>query len=267
MRCPLDGKRMRSCVEGGVVPKQIAKVGVVLLGALLLAVVCGVVVAPASDRFRLLKPTVSDVLFYSDDKVSIVFVMLPDYYRDLFERLFRDYKGIAFSMRNETSAAIAVNWDRSSITLPSGQSSGVTHEGVKYMSVGSSIPPTTIAPGAMLVDSAIPARSVHYSSTLHEWAILPMGIRTGSQFGLYLALDVGGAPADYYFVFEAVEVATAPAPALTFAPASKPTTAAPTAPGAPQISDDRLMFVLLGRITLLFVVLGFLGYLLDGAGI
>jgi len=27
------------------------------------------------------------------------------------------------------------------------------------------------------------------------------------------------------------------------------------------------MFVLLGRITLLFVVLGFLGYLLDGAGI
>lgn len=167
----------------------------VLGGALLLAVVVSVSVS--ADSFRLLEPTRSDSLSYSDRYIAISFQMRPGSW-DI------GYEGIGFTITNLSTQAISVNWDRTSITLPSGQTSNVMREGTRFMLSGTSTPPTTIPPGGKLSSSVIPSGNVYYSD---GWRIRSMGITSGSQFGLYLALDGVGIPSTYGFIFEGVEVA------------------------------------------------------------
>jgi hypothetical protein len=166
----------------------------VLGGLLLLAVVVSISVS--ADSFRLLEPARSDSLSYSDENIVVSFTMR-------FGSVY--YEGINFTITNRSTQAISVNWDLSSITLPSGQISNVAHAGTKYISAGSSTPPTTIPPGGTLSNFVIPSRNIYYYS--NGWSVQRMGITSGSQFGLYLVLD--GAPATsngYNFIFEAIEV-------------------------------------------------------------
>jgi hypothetical protein len=128
---------------------------------------------------------------------------------------FYAYQRISFTLTNNSEQAIEVDWDRSSIVLPGGQTSNVMHEGTKFISAGTSTPPTTIPPGGMLSDSVTPSRNVAYAD---GWYIKGMNIETGSQFGLYLALGGAGTPTGYNFVFEALEVAHSQ-PSLDMSPA------------------------------------------------
>ena len=170
--------------------KRIAVLGM----ALLMAVVVSVTVS--ADSFRLLQPARSNSLSYSDENILISFTMRP-------AELGIGYEGIGFTITNRSTQAIAVNWDRTSVALPSGQTSNVLHEGTKYMQAGASTPPTTIPPGGKLSDSVIPSRNISYSE---GWYVHGMNITTGSQFGLYLTLDGAGMSSPYNFVFEALEI-------------------------------------------------------------
>jgi len=113
------------------------------------------------------------------------------------------YEGISFMFNNNSSQAIAIDWNRTSITLPNGQTSNVIHEGIKFISAGSPLPPTTVPPGGKLYDSVIPTCNISYSE---GWYVQGMGITAGSQFGLYLVLDSDETPPAYNFVFEALEI-------------------------------------------------------------
>jgi len=169
----------------------------VALGWALLLVIAGSITVSAGT-FRLLQPVQSDLLSYSDANIKISFTMRPGEYGI-------GYEGISFTITNKSTHAIAVDWDRSSITTPNGQTSNVMHEGTLFISRSTSTPPTTIPPGGRLSDSALPTRNVFYSD---GWKLQSMAIKTGSRFGLYLALDDVGTTNGYNFAFEAVEVAS-----------------------------------------------------------
>jgi len=113
------------------------------------------------------------------------------------------YEGISFTITNKSSSAIAIDWNRSSMTLPDSQTSNVIHQGTKFISAGTTLPPTTIPPGGKLSDFVIPTLSIHY---LNGWYTSPMNMKAGSRFGVYLALDNAGTSSGYNFLFEAVEL-------------------------------------------------------------
>lgn len=109
-----------------------------VLACALLLVIGGSIVVYAGT-FRLLSPVQSDQLFYSDANITISFIMRPGKYGI-------GYEGISFTITNKCSHAIAVDWNRSSLTLPNGQISNVMHEGTLFISRGTTTPPTTIPP-------------------------------------------------------------------------------------------------------------------------
>jgi len=163
--------------------------------ALLLVIVASLTVS--ADTFRLLQPVQSDVLTYSDENITISFKMRPG-------ELGIGYSGISFTITNKSTQAIEVDWDRSSITLPDGQTSNVMHEATLFSQRGASTQPTTIPPSGKLSDSVIPTRNVSYYD---GWNIEYMAIKTGSQFGLYLTLNgLGTSSSGYNFTFEALDV-------------------------------------------------------------
>lgn len=176
-----------------------------VLACALLLVIGGSIVVYAGT-FRLLSPVQSDQLFYSDANITISFIMRPGKYGI-------GYEGISFTITNKCSHAIAVDWNRSSLTLPNGQISNVMHEGTLFISRGTTTPPTTIPPGGKLSDSAIPTRNVFY---MDGWEIHPMAIKSGSRFGLYLALDGIETTNGYNFTFEAVDVESEFSQTLSF---------------------------------------------------
>jgi len=169
---------------------------VALGGTLLLVIAASLAASAAAATFRILTPVRSDVLTYSDANITISFTMRLGSYGI-------GYSGISFTITNKSAKAIELDWDRSSVTLPDGQTSNVMHEGTLFIQRGTSTPPTTIPPGGKLSDSMIPSRNVYYSD---GWNIQSMGIKAGSQFGLYLALNGIGTSNSYNFTFEAVQV-------------------------------------------------------------
>lgn len=174
--------------------------------AILLVIVASLTVS--AGTFRLLQPVQSDVLTYSDENITISFRMRAGEYGI-------GYSGISFTVTNKSKQAIEVDWDRSSITLPSGQTSNVMHESTLFIQRGASTQPTTIPPNGKLSDSVIPSRNVSY---YEGWNVGSMGIMTGSQFGLYLTINgLGTSSSGYNFTFEAVEVASEGSQAINFA--------------------------------------------------
>ncbi|MHA1587465.1 MAG: hypothetical protein ACTSV9_01690 [Candidatus Thorarchaeota archaeon] len=176
-------------------PKSFLHRRLPLLGvAILLVIVASFIVS--ADTFRLLHPVQSDVLTYSDANITISFTMSVGDYGI-------GYKGIGFTITNKSEQAIALDWDRSSITLPNGQISNIMHEGILFIDRNATAPPTTIPPGGKLSDTAFPTRNVSYSD---GWHTQSMAIKSGSEFGLYLTLDGVESPGGYNFTFEAIEV-------------------------------------------------------------
>lgn len=148
-----------------------------------------------ADTFELISPVESDTLQFRDELIGIQFA---------FSREDGQYKRIAFSLGNLSDEAVAVDWNASSVTLPSGEASNVIHEGVRFMNSNTYIAPTTIPPRSWVTDSVIPTSSVKYSSS--DWRVLSMGIDEGDEFGIYLSLTVDGDSRGYAFRFKAVHI-------------------------------------------------------------
>lgn len=157
-----------------------------------------------ADRIELVAPAASEVLLFRDATFEVRFALA---------REEGTYKRIVFSLTNLTDSAIAVDWNRCSIVLPSGEASSVLHEGVRFMSAKDPTPPTTVPPASRLTESVIPTTSISYSSS-EGWRVAGLGLYTGATFGLYLSLDVGGETRGYNFRFAVQEYTMAPAQAV-----------------------------------------------------
>lgn len=168
---------------------------------LMLLTICASLVAavlPAhADAFELIAPIESSSLQFQDELIVIRF---------LFAKESGRYKRIVFRLVNISDTVIAIDWNGCSLTSPSGEASGVVHEGVRFMNVTDYIPPTTIPPGSRITDSAIPTSSVSYSSS-YGWTVGSMYLYEGAEFGLYLSLTVGEESRGYNFRFRVKELA------------------------------------------------------------
>lgn len=166
--------------------------------ALWMACALLVAVSPtaSADTFELISPVESHALQFHDELVEIRFALA---------REDGQYRRIAFSLTNLSQEAIAIDWNTSSVTLPSREASNVIHEGVRFMNINSYIAPTTVPPGSRVTNSVIPTSGIEYSSS--DWQILSMGIDEGDDFGIYLSLIVDGASRGYAFRFRAAEIA------------------------------------------------------------
>ncbi|MFC2099854.1 hypothetical protein ACFLSF_03390, partial [Candidatus Bipolaricaulota bacterium] len=147
--------------------------------------------AVSGDSFRLVAPVESEILEFRDESVEMTFA---------FPREDGYYRRISFTLGNLSSEPITIDWNRSSITLPSGEVSNVLHEGMEYAAAGSYAAPTTVPPGIKAVDSFSPTSNVKHTSG-DGWSLLPMRIRVGSEVGFYLAVTVDGVDRGYDFRF------------------------------------------------------------------
>ena len=156
-------------------------------------------VAAAAYDLDLVKPAYSKSPYYSDGRIQIVFAL-----RETSNG--RDQEGIAFTIRNLTNREIEIDWNRSSMWLPTGQMSGVIHEGVRFIQSNTYLPPTVIPAGRTLSDFVIPTRNITFSVT--GWQVRSLNLRSGSQLGLYLFIQGSSLPGGGYdFALQAASAA------------------------------------------------------------
>jgi hypothetical protein len=170
-----------------------------------------------ADAFRMVAPVESGALLFHDQCVQIQFN---------FTREDGYYRRIGFTMENLSSEPIAIDWNRSSITLPSGEASNVLHEGMDYADAGTHVALTTLPPGSRAVDAVIPTSHLQYSSA-EGWTLRPIRLTQRSELGFYLALSSRQGSWGYSFRFRALEIQN-PQPIAQFQ-------SEPTGPGALQV--------------------------------
>lgn len=141
-------------------------------------------------EFQMIEPIKSETLQFSDETISIDFSFPKED--------FGQHKRISFLLSNRTDQAISIIWDACSITLPSGQTSQVIHEGIRYMHKQEPMAPTTVPPGASIQESVIPTVNIYYSD---GWIVSSLELRNGSIIGLYLNLKIAEETRSYFFRF------------------------------------------------------------------
>lgn len=80
----------------------------------------------------------------------------------------KDYNAIRLSLQSK-SGTILILWDESSLRLPTGSSSGVMHEGVRFIDRQAPQAPTPVAPGATHTDVMVAKSTVWYGEYTKEW--------------------------------------------------------------------------------------------------
>jgi hypothetical protein len=149
-----------------------------------------------ADEFKLIAPVEDQSLRFQDGTILVQFSLAREQ---------GQYKRIAFALTNLSQEAVRIDWESSSIILPSGQASNVIHEGVRYINSDSYMAPTTLPTGSTVYDSVIPTDSLSYA-TSSGWKIRSMGLSSDAEFGLYLALVVDGAAVGYDFRFHVMDL-------------------------------------------------------------
>lgn len=161
------------------------------------AALVGVSMLPAlADSFRMIAPMESETLDFADDALAIAFT---------FSREDGYYRRIAVVVENVSEETLVIDWDTTTIVLPSGEASNVLREGMDYMFSATAISPTTVPPGTKIVDSLSPTARIDHTSS-DEWILLPMRVQTGSSIGLHLAIAVGDEARVYDFRFMATTI-------------------------------------------------------------
>ena len=168
--------------------------------------VLGVMTLPAlGDSFQLVAPMESEPLEFADDAMKIAFT---------FSREDGYYRRIAVTLENVSDDNLTIDWDASTIILPSGEASNVLREGMAYQDAGTAVAPTTLPPGTRVVDALSPTSRIEHTSS-DTWALLPMRIQAGSSLGLHLTIAVGEDAREYDFRFTATAI-TDPQPIAFF---------------------------------------------------
>jgi len=163
---------------------------------MLLALLVVATLAANGDSCRMTSPVDADTLRFSDESVMATFS---------FSREDGYYRRIGFTLENLSSDPITIDWDNSSITLPSNEASNVLREGMDYSDAGDSVAPTTVPPGTRVIDALCPTRNIEYTPP-DVWSLLPMRIQVGTEVGLHLAVSGGKEDRLYDFRFTAITI-------------------------------------------------------------
>jgi len=118
-------------------------------------------------------------------------------------------KAIYLAIENKTDEILKIIWDEVVLIDTLGQSSGVIHEGVKYIDKDKSQVPTVILKRAKITESIIPAKNISFSNydKSSAWEIsnivsgMPKG-NIGKELTLYLPIWKAGSILEYYFYFK-----------------------------------------------------------------
>ncbi|MBN1859154.1 hypothetical protein JW848_08120 [Candidatus Bipolaricaulota bacterium] len=139
-----------------------------------------IVIATPLKHLELLDPVYSEKAVFVDDRVMIAFhVPLTASGVAMSE--------LAFQLENRSDEVIAVVWDRCSIQLPGADTVNIMHEEMSYDDRMTLTPPTSIAPGGLLLDTVVPVSEVCYSD---EGWYVTSNILDNGPFLFVLALEV-----------------------------------------------------------------------------
>lgn len=131
---------------------------------------------------------------------------------------------IAFVLENKTDHSLKVLWDEAAFLSPSGSSSRLMHEGIRYMEREASMPASIVPRRGRLVDFVVPTDNVYYVSGRYGgWRTSPLmspgspsrgtieeaQTNVGQRFSVLLPIEVQGETNEYMFTFE-VTAASAP---------------------------------------------------------
>jgi hypothetical protein len=187
--------------------------GQALVFLLILVQGCATTQLPGYD-FAILKPKTNPGLTYSDDKIAVVFKIKDDPYEVNVEgwKQYKRYKGIGFLMQNLTKEVLILDWNKIAFTAPDGNSSNVTHGGIKYHECSNLKAPSIIPPNGKIEDVILPCYAVKWvdDSSL-RWGSGPAGWnisvfpspRTNPEisFGIFMPIQIGEKIINYEFAF------------------------------------------------------------------
>jgi len=114
-----------------------------------------------------------------------------------------DKTGFSFSLKNESSNSIKINWDEAVYVDYSGNTSRIMHSGVKYSQMSESQPATTVIKGATLNDIIIPIDKVRYSSIINDWitdSLFPSNQENG-LVRIMVPIQIKETINEYIFIF------------------------------------------------------------------
>jgi hypothetical protein len=150
--------------------------------------------------FVLIKPAASSSLRFSDGAVQIAFQPTR--------------QQIGFTIANQTSAPMKIDWNSAAYVDPGGQSHRVLHRGVTLTERANVMAPTVVPPGARVTDTVYPSDYVVDTSGRYgAWTERPLFPHApaaralkGKRFSVLLPIEVDGKVRNYDFVFLISEV-------------------------------------------------------------
>jgi len=131
---------------------------------------------------EMLDPTYSEKAVYADCGIRISFEVFYTSSGEVESKL-------AFWLHNAADDVIAVDWNRCSMQLPSGDTVNIVHEEQVGIFKTAISPPTTIAPGSDLFSTVFPISEVDW--TADDWTVTT-GVLGEGPFKFVLALEAAG---------------------------------------------------------------------------
>jgi len=156
-------------------------------------------------EYALLQPSPSDDLSFKDDLIDIQFAFAETY--------------VGFALQNKTDSGIKIHWNDLSIVFPSGKTSRIFHNGVKFINRKKPQAATVVPSNTKVSDILIPVEDVYSYSV--RW--LEVGGRSffggenklvwdEKEISIYFPLEIKGAKKEYDFKFKINVSQPPPAP-------------------------------------------------------
>lgn len=162
-------------------------------------------------KFTMIKPTINPKMIYSNDYISIAFVLSETWYKGVEGmKQYDNFDGISFILTNKTNEVMTIDWNKISFKDYTGSSgNAVMHKGIKYKDCSSIKSPTTIPSKGKLSDIIIPCYGVKfkdYGRSGAKWEIhmLPSPRKMAAVvFGIFIPIQIGDDVHNYEFEFQA----------------------------------------------------------------
>lgn len=161
---------------------------------------------PGYATFSILKPEKTTNMSYSDQRISVNFaVRQSSTYGVEGIRRYVAYKGLAFTLVNNTDNVIIIDWNKISFVDYTGSSgNAVMHKDVKFNECASPKTPTTIPPRGRVSDIIIPCYAISFEGSYWHVSMLPSPRQyPKAQFGVFMPIQIGKQIVNYEFSFVA----------------------------------------------------------------
>jgi hypothetical protein len=160
---------------------------------------------PRGNTFDIVTYTSEGAIRVADDVIEWIFTYSPSGLERPFTRdLMVGTPALGLQARNKTQDVIEIDWNRTVLVDPNGQTQRVIHQGVKIADRASATAPSIIPPGAMLKDSVIPSEGIRFESGRYGGWRAPGyfdQLRIGSRIGLTITTKQGDKTISKSFTF------------------------------------------------------------------